>query len=164
MTEGQPWCSCCILKWGKLSGSSLGERDCAVPGRQAEVRSDLWLLLSDRNCKYMFFAKIHLCLPVLGSLAAAKVCYSQCLAGSGWGFGRGKRGECIFAGGAYFWYSSPPFQQQFRPILPMFNSVQSPAVNASWLVHFPSWLQGHIAIEMTCAQLGVHQDPQDLLP
>lgn len=73
MTEGQPRCSCCILKWRKLSGSYLGERDCAVLGRQAEVRTDLWLVLSDRNCKYRFFAKIHLSLPVLGSLASAKV-------------------------------------------------------------------------------------------
>lgn len=29
--------------------------------------------------------------------------------------------------------------------------------------HFPFCLQGHIAIEVTCAQLGAHQDPQGLL-
>lgn len=97
MTEGQPWCSCCILKWRKLSGSYLGERDSAVLGRQAEVRADLWLVLSDRNCKYTFFAKIHLPLPVLGSLSSAKV-YRQCQAGSAWNFRRRKR--CKFLQGA----------------------------------------------------------------
>lgn len=66
-------------------------------GRQAEVRTDLWLGLSDRNCKCTFFAKIHFSLPVLGSLASAKVCYRQSLAGSAQSFGRGK-GD-IFAGG-----------------------------------------------------------------
>lgn len=51
-------------------------------GRRAEVRTDLWLVHSDRNCKYMFFAKIHLILPVLESLAPAKVCYRQHLSHS----------------------------------------------------------------------------------
>lgn len=67
-------------------------------GRQAEVRTDLWLVLSDRNCKYTFFAKIHLSPSVLGSLAFAKVCYREGLAGSAQSLGRGKRGTFLQGG------------------------------------------------------------------
>lgn len=99
MTEGQPRCSCCILKWRKLFGSYLGERDCAVLGRQAEVRTDLWLVLSDRNCKYMFFAKNT---PFPASPRQPCFCKGLLQTEPGWlsrGFGRGKRGNACLQGG-----------------------------------------------------------------
>lgn len=62
------------------------------------MRTDLWLVLSAKNCKYTFFAKMHLSLPGLGSLASPKVCYRQGLAGSAQSFGRGKRGTFLQGG------------------------------------------------------------------
>jgi len=118
MTEGQLRCSYCILKWRKLSGFHLRERDCVTQGRRAEVRTDLWLVHSDRNCKYMCFEKIHLSLPVLGSLASAKVCYRHYLTRSALGverrcvagqvFLQGSICRCYSGGRLFGWPLSEP--------------------------------------------------------